>query len=150
MNLGINDRVVLVMAEVSGNPRWAYDTYRRFIQMYGTLVLGVDRQKYEDILTRVKQEHDVEKDSCLDVTALQQITREFKTFTMVPECPYEQLVNTIQAVYSSWSSPESTKHREMHGLSGDMGCRDRASHGLWKSERPVGHWRGGVPQPIHG
>eukprot|EP01034_Spumella_vulgaris_P026345 gene26345-32911_t len=121
MNLGINDRVVLVMAEVSGNPRWAYDTYRRFIQMYGALVLHVDRQKYEDILTRVKRDNGVEKDSCLDVAALQQITREFKTFTMVPECPFEQLVNTIQAIYCSWSSHDSIKHREMHGLSGDMG-----------------------------
>jgi pyruvate,orthophosphate dikinase len=121
LNLGINDEVVEIMAEKTGDARWAYDTYRLFIQIYGVVVMHRDAAEYEAILSRVRQEKSVETDFELDVAALQQVVKEFKAVAPVHQDPWQQLVNTLFAVIHSWFAPKAVQYREMNNVRGEQG-----------------------------
>ena len=121
LNLGINEEVVDVMSRVSDNSRWALDTHRRFLQMFGNVVMGVEKIKYEAILAEVRESNNVENDSQLDVVALSEVVRRFRGLAEVPEDPWEQLRMCIEAVFNSWYSPEARRYRDVNSLSETAG-----------------------------
>lgn len=121
LNLGINDEVAEAMARATNNPRWAFDTYRRFLQMFGTVVLGTDKQPYEDILEAARKRRAVPHESLLPVADLQEVVEKFKLLASVPEDPWEQLRMAVEAVFRSWYSPLAVKYRDIHGIPGDLG-----------------------------
>ncbi len=121
LNLGINDELVQVMARISNNPRWAFDTYRRFLQMYGTVVLNIDKKIYDDILEKACKKQGVQCCSELRTADLQQVVADFKEVAVVPQDPWEQLQVAIESMFCSWYSPRAVKYRDIHNMVSDMG-----------------------------
>lgn len=121
LNLGMNEDIVHIMARVSNNLRWAYDTYRRFLQMYGTVVLHIDKDRYEDVLADARKRRGVSHDSLLTDSDLIQVANDFRAFTDVPDDPWEQLRCAVTAVFMSWNSPRAIKYRDIHNISPDLG-----------------------------
>eukprot|EP01036_Dinobryon_divergens_P024279 gene24279-32714_t len=121
LNLGINEELVLIMARLSNNPRWAFDTYRRFLSMFGTVVLGAEKSKYEEVMEKARKRRGVEYDSMLTMSDLQTVVKHFKEIATVPDDPWEQLQMAIEAVFCSWYSPRAVKYRDIHGISNDLG-----------------------------
>jgi pyruvate,orthophosphate dikinase len=127
LNLGLNDRTVQGLAAGTGNARFAYDSYRRFIQMYGDVVLGVDHYLFEDQLDEVKQEHGYQLDTDLTgddllrlIEAYQAIVRE-QTGAPFPQDVHEQLWGAVGAVFRSWMTPRAVTYRRLHGIDESMG-----------------------------
>ncbi len=127
LNLGLNDRTVQGLAAGTGDPRFAYDSYRRFIQMYGDVVLGVDHYLFEDQLDEVKQEHGYQFDTDLTgddlirlIEAYQAIVRE-QTGAAFPQDVHEQLWGAVGAVFRSWMTPRAVTYRRLHGIDESMG-----------------------------
>ncbi len=127
LNLGLNDHTVLGLAEASGDERFAYDSYRRFIQMFGDVVLGVDHYLFEEALEAAKTEADVRFDNELDALALKKLVESYKdiikreTGAPFADDPKEQLWGSIGAVFGSWNIPRAVTYRRLHNISGDMG-----------------------------
>jgi pyruvate, orthophosphate dikinase len=121
LNIGINDQIVAFMAHRSGNPRWAWDSYRRFLQMFGTVVLGIDKKLYEDVLLGARLRSNVHHDSLLTAAVLEEVVQQFKTIAAVPSDPWEQLKLAIEGVFRSWQSPGAVKYRDIHGISDALG-----------------------------
>jgi pyruvate,orthophosphate dikinase len=121
LNVGINDQIVENMAHISLNPRWAYDTYRRFLQMFGNVVLNLDEKPYEDILSAARGKRNVPHDSQLEEEDLKEVVKQFKLLANVPEDPWVQLDMAIQAVFRSWNSPRAVKYRDINNISSDYG-----------------------------
>lgn len=121
LNVGLNDDRVLLLANSSGNARFAYDCYRRFLQMFGEVVFGVDRHKYERVLDTVKAAKSYKSDKEFTPEDLKVITDAFKDITPVPYDPTEQLNMAIEAVFKSWNAPRAVKYRDIHGISDDLG-----------------------------
>eukprot|EP01041_Mallomonas_annulata_P004386 gene4386-8730_t len=121
LNLGLNDDVVQGIILHTRNPRFAYDTYRRFLQMFGTVVLGIDHERYEFIIDNIKKELDVTDDVELDADALKRVAEEFKFITRAPEDPWVQLKMAVEAVFSSWFSPRAKKYRKFNNIPDDLG-----------------------------
>jgi pyruvate,orthophosphate dikinase len=127
LNLGLNDRTVQGLAAGTDNPRFAYDSYRRFIQMYGDVVLGVDHYLFEDQLDEVKQHHGYQFDTDLTgddllhlIEAYQAIVRD-QTGGPFPQDVHEQLWGAIGAVFRSWMTPRAVTYRRLHGIDENMG-----------------------------
>lgn len=112
---------VTVRLLATNNPRWAYDTYRRFLQMFGNVVLGTNKQPYEDILEAARKRRAVPHESLLPVGDLQEVVEQFKLLAAVPEDPWEQLRMAVEAVFRSWFSPLAVKYRDVHSIPGDLG-----------------------------
>ena len=133
LNLGMNDATVKTMAEKSGNPRFAWDSYRRFVQMYGDVVLGMkpakktDIDPFEAIMDEVKKEKGVKFDNELDVEDLQELVRRFKaavkeyTGKDFPESAWEQLWGGICAVFDSWMNERAILYRRMNQIPEEWG-----------------------------
>jgi hypothetical protein len=121
LNVGINDQIVENMAHISLNPRWAYDTYRRFLQMFGNVVLNLDEMPYEEILSVARSKRNVPHDSLLEEEDLKEVVKQFKLLTNVPDDPWVQLDMAIQAVFRSWNSPRAVKYRDINNISADYG-----------------------------
>jgi len=133
LNLGLTDETVEGLAAKSANPRFAYDSYRRLLQMYGDVVLGLkpesetDPDPFEEILARVKREKGVELDTDLDADDLKELCRLFKglieerTGRPFPQEPTDQLWGAISAVFESWNNPRAIKYRELNGIKGLLG-----------------------------
>lgn len=133
LNLGLNDEVVEGLARKTGNPRFAYDAYRRFVQMYGDVVLGMkpvnkeDIAPFEAIIDRVKEEKGVKLDSELEVDDLKRLVRLFKeaileqTGKAFPTNPMEQLWGAICAVFDSWMNERAILYRKMEGIPAEWG-----------------------------
>ncbi len=127
LNLGLNDRTVEVLAKKSGNPRFAYDAYRRFVQMFGDVVLDIDHHNFESVITAKKAEKGVQNDTDLTVEDWQDVVSQFKlivkneTGVDFPEEPREQLEKAITAVFNSWQIPRAVKYREIHNIPHDLG-----------------------------
>ena len=108
LNLGLNDKTVEGLAKSSHNKRFALDSYRRFIQLFGKVVFNINDEKFNAVLDKIKKEHKIHNDNELDINALQKIISEFKiiyqnTIKMLfPSDPYEQLQLAIKAVFNSW------------------------------------------------
>ena len=128
LNLGISDETVpAVVALADGNERFGWDCYRRFIQMYGEVVEGVDQYVYEDALTAMKESRGVELDTELSADDLKELTRQFKQLSNEAlgghwtTDPREQLMRAINAVFLSWNNPRADVYRRAHGISRDLG-----------------------------
>ena len=127
LNLGLNDRTVAGLARASGNARFAYDSYRRFIQMYGDVVLGVPHHKFEHLLASKRMTAGVESDSELDEEALRNLTEEYKSLVRAttgnefPTAPIVQLWGAIEAVWKSWTLKKAVDYRRHANIPDDLG-----------------------------
>ncbi len=117
LNLGLNDDVVEVMAKKSGNPRWAWDCYRRFIQMYSDVVMEVGKKYFEQLIDNMKEEKGVTSDVDLTADDLKQLAMQFKAEYKskigadFPSDPKEQLIGAVKAVFRSWNNPRANVYR---------------------------------------
>ncbi|MGH7408980.1 MAG: PEP/pyruvate-binding domain-containing protein, partial [Candidatus Methylomirabilales bacterium] len=133
LNLGLNDRTMQGLIARSGNPRFAYDSYRRFVQMFGDVVLGLrpesqeERDPFEVTLEQKKREEGVAQDTDLSADALRDLVRRFKALIRqrkgvpFPDDPQEQLRLAVSAVFDSWKNPRAVKYRELHRISANWG-----------------------------
>ena len=133
LNLGLNDETVAGLAKKSGNERFAYDSYRRLLQMYGDVVMDLkpetetDLDPFEEILDAVKDESGAKLDTDLSADDLKQIVERFKKAIAAkagrpfPQDPKEQLWGAIEAVFRSWNNPRANKYRELNGITGLIG-----------------------------
>ena len=123
LNLGLNEEVVEVIAKMSGNPRWAYDCYRRFIQMYSDVVMEVGKKYFEELIDQMKVTQDVE----LTAEDLKELAGQFKAEYKskigqdFPTDPKEQLMGAIKAVFRSWNNPRAIVYRRMNDIPGSWG-----------------------------
>ena len=117
LNLGLNEQVVEVMAEKSGNARWAYDCYRRFIQMYSDVVMEVGKKYFEQLIDKMKEERGVKLDVELSADDLKELANQFKAEYKAkigadfPSDPKEQLIGAVKAVFRSWDNPRANVYR---------------------------------------
>ena len=117
LNLGLNEQVVEVMAAKSGNPRWAYDCYRRFIQMYSDVVMEVGKKYFEELIDKMKEEKGVTQDVELTAEDLKDLAEQFKAEYKnkigkdFPSDPKEQLMGAVEAVFRSWDNPRANVYR---------------------------------------
>jgi pyruvate,orthophosphate dikinase len=127
LNLGLNDETVPALAEAAGDPRFAYDSYRRFIQMYSDVVMGLDHHAFEEILEDYKNEtgHELDTDLSADdwriVIASYKALVEEELGTPFPQDPHEQLWGAISAVFHSWESARAITYRRLHDIPNDWG-----------------------------
>ena len=127
LNLGLNDEVTKIMAKKSGNPRWAWDCYRRFIQMYSDVVMEVGKKHFEELIDKMKAERGVTQDVELTDKDLRELANEFKAEYRdklgeeFPQDPKEQLMGAIKAVFRSWDNPRAIYYRRMNDIPSDWG-----------------------------
>ena len=127
LNLGLNGTTVKALAEKSGNPRFAYDSYRRFIQMYADVVLGLDHFMFEEMLEQLKMDADVELDTELTSEQLQELVEQYKERVQselgkpFPDSVEEQLWGAIQAVFDSWMSHRAVTYRRLNDIPAQWG-----------------------------
>ena len=126
LNLGLNDKTVAGLADKSDNVRFAWDSYRRFIQLFGKVVFGVDDKKFDNILEDAKKKQNVEADSDLNEESLRKIVEQYKhvceqhTGKQFPSNPTEQLELAIKAVFSSWMGERARVYREKNSITKDI------------------------------
>ena len=122
LNLGLNEEVVETIAKKSGNPRWAYDCYRRFIQMYSDVVMEVGKKYFEQLIDKMKEEKGVTQDVELTAEDLKTLAEQFKAEYKAkigsdfPSDPKEQLFGAIKAVFRSWDNPRANVYRMDHDI----------------------------------
>ena len=127
LNLGLNEEVVEVMAQKSGNPRWAYDCYRRFIQMYSDVVMEVGKAYFEELIDKMKEEKGVTQDVDLTADDLKTLAEQFKAEykskvgSDFPRDAKEQLMGAVKAVFRSWNNPRAIVYRRMNDIPGSWG-----------------------------
>ncbi len=122
LNLGLNDQVVEGLAKLTNNPRFAYDSYRRFIQMFSDVVMGLEKSRFERIIDDMKEKKGVKMDTELDVNDLKEMVVKFKEFYKeelgkdFPQQPKEQLMEAVKAVFRSWDNPRAQVYRRMNDI----------------------------------
>lgn len=127
LNLGLNDETVAGLAAKSGNPEFAWDSYRRFIQMYGDVVMGVEHDLFEEALQTLKDEQGVALDNELSAEALQELVRRYKDIIsktagrLFPDDPFEQLRGSVDAVFRSWNNARAIRYRKINDIPGEWG-----------------------------
>ena len=127
LNLGLNDVVVEKFAKKTNNPRFAYDSYRRFIQMYSDVVMEVGKKYFEALIDKKKEEKGVKLDTELTAEDLKDLANAFKAEYLnkigkpFPQDPKEQLMGAIKAVFRSWDNPRAIYYRRMNDIPGDWG-----------------------------
>jgi pyruvate,orthophosphate dikinase len=133
LNLGLNDRSVEGLAKATGNPRFAYDSYRRFIQMYGDVVMGVQKrhenehEPFEEVMEKLKHERGVHEDTDLSAEALQELIRRYvkliheRTKKPFPQDPFEQLMGAVGAVFGSWMNERAILYRRKYKIPDEWG-----------------------------
>ncbi len=127
LNLGLNDVVVEGLAKLTNNPRFAYDSYRRFIQMFSDVVMEVEKVKFEKILDAVKEENGAKFDTDLTADNLQEVVKRYKALykkekgSDFPQEPKIQLMEAVKAVFRSWDNPRANIYRRLNDIPGDWG-----------------------------
>ena len=127
LNLGMNDQIAEAFAQKSGNPRWADDSYRRFIQMFGNVVLEIDKAEFERVFDGQKKKRRTKLDTDLTPDNLQQVIAGYKkvvkkeTGKDFPQDPRTQLAMAIEAVFRSWYNPRAATYRRMNRIADDLG-----------------------------
>ncbi len=121
LNLGLNDEIAAGLADKTGNPRFAYDSYRRFIQMFANVVMGVDGEVFEHELNAYKAARGKTLDVDMSAEDWQEIVRIYKTLVDFPEDPFVQLKKAVEAVFLSWHTPRAIVYREMNNISEALG-----------------------------
>ncbi len=121
LNLGLNDESTAGLAGRTGDERFAWDCYRRLVQMFGNVVRGIAGERFEDEIARVKRDRGVKLDVELDVAALRELVDSFKSFYDFPTDPQDQLKQSIQAVFDSWMGERAVQYRRINRLPDDWG-----------------------------
>ena len=127
LNLGLNDQTVEGLIAGSKNPRFAYDSYRRFVQMYGDVVFDLGKEPFEQELEKAKARRKVKRDIDLPADDLHDLVHDFKTIVKkktgrpFPDDPQEQLWGAIEAVFQSWNTRRAKDYRQVHGIPDDLG-----------------------------
>jgi pyruvate,orthophosphate dikinase len=121
LNVGLNDTSVAGLAGVTENDRFAWDSYRRLVQMFGNVVEGVEGSRFEDALAAAKRDAGVETDAQLPVDSLKKLVEEFKGFYDFPQEPQEQLRRAILAVFDSWTGERAVSYRRINRIPDDWG-----------------------------
>ena len=127
LNLGLNDSAVEVVANKTNNPRFAYDSYRRFIQMFSDVVMGIEKRLFEDKLDAMKEARGVKLDTDLNADDLKELVAQFKELYKkekgeeFPQDPKVQLIESITAVFRSWDNPRAIVYRRLNDIPGDWG-----------------------------
>lgn len=127
LNLGLNDKAVEGMAKKTGNERFAYDAYRRFIHMFGNVVLGISKDEFEEILTAKKEEVGAKADTDLETEHLKELIAQYKELVRekigedFPQDPRAQLDMARDAVFKSWNTPRAVTYRKLNKISDDLG-----------------------------
>lgn len=126
LNLGINDKIAEGLAKITGDERFAYDTYRRFIQLYGKIVMKVSGEKFEEIIEDVKRKFDAKSDIEVPAEGWKETVAKFKELIKresgkeLPQDPYEQLFSAIAAVFESWWNPRAVEYRRIYKISDEL------------------------------
>ena len=127
LNLGMNDKIAEAFAKKSGNPRWAYDSYRRFIQMFGNVVLDIEKNKFEHVFDGQKKKRRVKLDTELTADDLKMVIAAYKQVVKkesgkdFPQEPRTQLAMAIEAVFRSWYNPRAATYRRMNKIADNLG-----------------------------
>ena len=127
LNLGLNDVVVEGLAKFTNNPRFAYDSYRRFIQMFSDVVMELSKKRFEEIIDQLKEEKGVKMDTELDTDDMKELVKRFKAFYKeekgedFPSDPKVQLMEAVKAVFRSWDNPRANVYRRMNEIPYDWG-----------------------------
>ena len=127
LNLGLNETVVEGLTEITKNPRFAYDSYRRFIQMYSDVVMGLSKKRFEEIIDEMKEERNINEDLQFTAEDFKVMIKKFKEFYKAelnedfPDDPTDQLYGAINAVFRSWENPRANYYRKMNGIPSDWG-----------------------------
>lgn len=127
LNLGMNDEVVEGVAALTDNPRFVYDSYRRFIQMFADVVMGLNKAKFEEIIDEIKEKKKIKEDLDLDAEDMKELVKRFKAFYQdclhedFPQDPREQLYRAIEAVFRSWNNQRAIFYRKMNDIPSDWG-----------------------------
>lgn len=127
LNLGLNDKVVEGLAKLTSNDRFAYDSYRRFIQMFSDVVMEVEKPRFEKILEAVKEENGAKIDTDLTADNLKEVVKRYKKLFLdekgfeFPQDPKDQLMEAIKAVFRSWDNPRANIYRRLNDIPGDWG-----------------------------
>lgn len=127
LNLGLNDEVVEGFASLTNNPRFAYDSYRRFIQMFSDVVMEISKKKFEEIIDEMKEEKGIHLDTEFTAEDLKEMIIRYKAFykkikgTDFPQDPKDQLVESVKAVFRSWNNPRAVYYRRMNEIPSDWG-----------------------------
>ena len=127
LNLGLNDEVVESFAKITNNPRFAYDSYRRFIQMYSDVVMEVGKKYFEELIDKMKEEKGVHLDTELDADDLKKLAEQFKAEYKeklgvdFPSDPKEQLMGAVKAVFRAWNNQRAIVYRRMNDIPSDWG-----------------------------
>jgi pyruvate,orthophosphate dikinase len=127
LNLGLNDDTAAALAAATGNERFAFDSYRRFVQMYADVVMGVHADRFERLIDEMKRERGVKEDTELGADDLSRLTTDFKALVKAdtgeafPDEPQAQLWGAIHAVFNSWSTPRAIAYRRVNSISDDLG-----------------------------
>ena len=127
LNLGLNEETLKGLIEKSGNERFAFDNYRRFIAMFGNVVLGIDKDIFEEVITKKKKQRKIRQDSSLSVDDIKSIIKKFKSIIEeksgeeFPTDPWKQLILARDAVFRSWNNPRAITYRRLHDLPSDLG-----------------------------
>ncbi len=127
LNLGLNDEVVEGFAALTNNPRFAYDSYRRFIQMFSDVVMEISKKKFEEIIDEMKEEKGIKLDTEFTAEDLQEMIKRYKAFykkvkgSEFPQDPIDQLIESVKAVFRSWNNPRAVYYRRMNEIPGDWG-----------------------------
>ncbi|MDR3127817.1 MAG: pyruvate, phosphate dikinase [Bifidobacteriaceae bacterium] len=122
LNLGLNDEVVKSFAKLTNNPRFAYDSYRRFIQMFSDVVVELDKARFEEIIDQMKESRKIKLDTEFTAEDLQEMIKKFKAFFKeikgydFPQDPKEQLIQAVEAVFRSWDNPRANVYRKMNEI----------------------------------
>jgi len=126
LNLGLNDRTVADLAKATSDPRFAYDSYRRFIQMFGDVVLGVEHDRFEAVLLEVRESEGVKHDHEISIKGLKRVISEYQGLLReigreFPQDPWVQLWRSIEAVFGSWDNPRAKTYRRLNRIPDDLG-----------------------------
>ena len=127
LNLGLNSEVVEGLVKLTNNPRFAYDSYRRFIQMFSDVALGLEKSNFEKIIDKMKEEKGVKLDTELDAEDLKEMVKRFKALFKkemkydFPEDPKMQLLEAVKAVFRSWENPRAIYYRRVNDIPSSWG-----------------------------
>jgi len=127
LNLGLNDEAVLGLAKLTNNPRFAYDSYRRFMQMFSDVVMDINKDNYEELLTAMKKQKGVEQDTELTADDMKELVELYKAKYLelkgepFPQDPKEQLIEAITAVFRSWDNPRANTYRRLNHIPYEWG-----------------------------
>src|SRR3954447_12589313 len=121
LNLGLNDTSVEGLAKTTENERFAWDSYRRFVQMFGNVSRGIPGEQFEDAIKEVKDQRGVKEDTDLDAAALRELTRRFQDLYEFPQDPQEQLRQAVRAVFDSWMGDRAVEYRRINRIPDEWG-----------------------------